>query len=40
MTRKIEYGMLLNKDLVNKDTIAQMFYYVKHCFTSFLLFLG
>ena len=30
----------INKNLVNKDTIAQMFYYVKRDFTSFLLFFG
>ncbi len=39
-TRKLELIRFVNKNLVNKDTIAQMFYYVKRDFTSFLLFFG
>ena len=36
----MEFISFVNKNLVNKDTIAQMFYYVKRDFTSFLLFFG
>ena len=32
----MEFISFVNKNLVNKDTIAQMFYYVKRDFTSIL----